>query len=138
MATNERTRDTRRDIPDILARIEVYKRAEIEAAKAQIPLDEIQRLADQALPPRGFAAAIDAHLAQGRPALIAEIKMASPSKMTGPSGLRSSFPRQGLCRGWRELPVRAHGPTLFPGTPGLSEAGTTGIWYPCRAQGLPL
>ena len=72
--------EIRRDMPDILVRIELYKREEIKAAKAKIPLDEIQRLADQAPPPRGFAAAIDAHLVQGRPALIAEIKKASPSK----------------------------------------------------------
>jgi indole-3-glycerol phosphate synthase len=76
---NERP-EIRRDMPDILARIELYKREEIKAAKAKISLDEIRRLADQAPPPRGFATAIEAHLVQGRPALIAEIKKASPSK----------------------------------------------------------
>jgi indole-3-glycerol phosphate synthase len=66
--------------PDILARIEAYKRKEILAAKEQITDDAIKRLAQQAPPPRGFAAAIESHLREARPALIAEIKKASPSK----------------------------------------------------------
>jgi indole-3-glycerol phosphate synthase len=65
---------------DVLARIEAYKRQEIAAAKAAVPQAEIERLANAASPARGFAAAIEAHLAQGRPALIAEVKKASPSK----------------------------------------------------------
>jgi indole-3-glycerol phosphate synthase len=67
-------------MPDILARIAAYKRKEIAEAKAQTPPDAMRRLAQQATPVRGFAAAIEAHLRQGRPALIAEIKKASPSK----------------------------------------------------------
>ncbi len=65
---------------DVLARIEAYKRQEIAAAKAAIPSAEIEALARSAPPTRGFAAAIERHLAEGRPALIAEIKKASPSK----------------------------------------------------------
>jgi len=65
---------------DVLARIEAYKRREIEAAKAATPLAAMQRRARDAAPPRGFSAAIERRLAQGKPALIAEIKKASPSK----------------------------------------------------------
>jgi indole-3-glycerol phosphate synthase len=65
---------------DVLARIEAYKRREIAAAKAAIPPAEIERRAREASPPRGFAAAIERHLGEGRPALIAEVKKASPSK----------------------------------------------------------
>ena len=65
---------------DVLARIEAYKRLEIAAAKARIAPREIERRAREAPPPRGFAAAIERHLAADRPALIAEIKKASPSK----------------------------------------------------------
>lgn len=65
---------------DILARIEAYKRKEIEAAKALVSPEEIRRRALAADAPRGFARAIETHLAAGRPALIAEIKKASPSK----------------------------------------------------------
>ncbi|MFL5109932.1 MAG: indole-3-glycerol-phosphate synthase TrpC, partial [Microvirga sp.] len=65
---------------DVLARIEAYKRLEIAAAKARIAPREIERRAREAPPARGFAAAIERHLAADRPALIAEIKKASPSK----------------------------------------------------------
>ena len=65
---------------DVLARIEAYKRQEIAAAKAAVPQAEIERRAQAASAPRGFAAAIETHLGQNRPALIAEVKKASPSK----------------------------------------------------------
>jgi indole-3-glycerol phosphate synthase len=65
---------------DVLSRIESYKRQEIAAAKAAVPQAEIERRAREVSPPRGFAEAIERHLAEGRPALIAEVKKASPSK----------------------------------------------------------
>jgi indole-3-glycerol phosphate synthase len=68
------------DLPDVLTRIAAYKRQEIAAAKQEVPLDAMRRLADGASPPRGFAVAIAEHISAARPALIAEIKKASPSK----------------------------------------------------------
>jgi indole-3-glycerol phosphate synthase len=65
---------------DVLARIEAYKRREIAAAKDRVPPQDIAALARAAAPPRGFVRAIETKLAEGRPALIAEIKKASPSK----------------------------------------------------------
>ncbi len=65
---------------DILKAIETYKRVEIAEAKARVPPSEIEKRALSADRPRGFARAIEAHLALDRPALIAEIKKASPSK----------------------------------------------------------
>jgi len=56
---------------DVLARIETYKRREIAEAKLRVPLAKLERRAAQAVPVRGFAAAIRSHLDAGRPALIA-------------------------------------------------------------------
>ena len=65
---------------DILAKIEDYKRREIESAKLRLPFVELEPLALAASPPRGFTLAIEKTIAAGKPALIAEIKKASPSK----------------------------------------------------------
>ena len=65
---------------DILERITQYKLEEIRVAKAARPLSVMEAAARQAPPVRPFADAIAAHMGAGRPALIAEIKKASPSK----------------------------------------------------------
>jgi indole-3-glycerol phosphate synthase len=67
-------------VPDILARILARKRAELEAARAAVPLAEVERRAATAPPPRDFVGALRARIAAGRPAVIAEMKRASPSK----------------------------------------------------------
>ncbi len=65
---------------DILRQIEAYKRKEITEAKLRMPLSTLERRAHEHDPPRGFVKATDAKLGEGRLALIAEIKKASPSK----------------------------------------------------------
>ncbi len=66
--------------PDVLHRILQRKAQEIAERSARTPLRELQARARDASPARGFAAAIEARIAAGTPAVIAEIKKASPSK----------------------------------------------------------
>jgi len=87
---------------DILLTIESYKRDEIAAARRARPLAMIEDAAGRAPAPRGFLAAIENRLAQGKHALIAEIKKASPSKGLiradfDPPALARAYARGGAC-----------------------------------------
>lgn len=65
---------------DILKRILARKAEEVAERSARLPLVELQARIADASPPRGFADAIASRIAKGEPAVIAEIKKASPSK----------------------------------------------------------
>jgi len=65
---------------DILARILATKRREVDEAKARMPFVQVREQAKAANAARGFASALRAKVANGKPAVIAEIKRASPSK----------------------------------------------------------
>jgi indole-3-glycerol phosphate synthase len=65
---------------DILADIAAYKRGEVRERRRATSTDAIETATKAASPPRGFRAALEAGRRPGRPALIAEIKKASPSK----------------------------------------------------------
>ncbi|AAZ98175.1 indole-3-glycerol phosphate synthase [Thiobacillus denitrificans ATCC 25259] len=65
---------------DILEKILATKRAEVAAGLARVPLAEMRARAEAAAPARDFVGALRAKRDAGRPAVIAEIKKASPSK----------------------------------------------------------
>ncbi len=65
---------------DILQKILARKREEVSARRETTPLDELKaRIAEQPVP-RGFADALRAKIAINAPAVIAEMKRASPSQ----------------------------------------------------------
>ncbi|MBI3546276.1 MAG: indole-3-glycerol phosphate synthase TrpC [Gammaproteobacteria bacterium] len=66
--------------PDILQKILARKAEEIGARASRLPLTELKPRAQAAPATRGFIAAIKNRLAVHKPAIIAEIKKASPSK----------------------------------------------------------
>lgn len=68
------------DMPDILAAIVSRKRDEVETAKAAHPRAEVEEAARKAPKVRDFQGALTAAAQPGRPALLAEIKKASPSQ----------------------------------------------------------
>lgn len=65
---------------DILNKIIATKREEVAAAMAAKPLSVVEAEARAQAAPRDFVGAIRGKIAAGRPAVIAEIKRASPSK----------------------------------------------------------
>jgi len=65
---------------DILDRILARKVEEIAARHAAVPLDDLVARVGDLPDTRGFAAAMEAKIAAGQPAVIAEVKKASPSK----------------------------------------------------------
>jgi indole-3-glycerol phosphate synthase len=67
-------------IPTVLQRILSRKAEEVAARRAVVSLAEVEREARAADVPRGFAKALSEQAQRKRPAVIAEIKKASPSK----------------------------------------------------------
>jgi indole-3-glycerol phosphate synthase len=82
----------------ILDTILQAKRAEISAARARLPLAGVEKLAREAPPPRDFVGALRARHAAGAPAVIAEVKRASPSKGL----LRPDFDPAAIARSYEQ------------------------------------
>src|SRR5487761_2527248 len=85
---------------DILARIMTTKAEEVISAQVDRPFAIVDAVARSAAAPRGFTAAIRSRVAAGRPAVIAEIKRASPSKGVlredfDPAAIAASYERAG-------------------------------------------
>ena len=68
------------DKSDILETILARKAVEVAERRARVPLEALQARLAGAPPVRGFADALRASIAAGNPAVIAEVKKASPSK----------------------------------------------------------
>jgi len=66
--------------PDILKKILQRKHEEVAERSEKINIDVLAQQAEQADPVRGFISAIEKNIVAHRPAVIAEIKKASPSK----------------------------------------------------------
>ncbi len=85
---------------DILQRILAAKAEEVGAAKARMPLADVDATARALEGPRNFEAALRTRIAAGNAAVIAEIKKASPSKGVlresfDPAAIASSYERAG-------------------------------------------
>lgn len=67
-------------IPTVLEKILTRKREEVSERRGRVGLTELERLAAAADPVRGFARSLQAQVRSKQPAVIAEVKKASPSK----------------------------------------------------------
>ena len=108
--------NTLMDAPDVLKKIASYKADEVAELREDISIQELREIARDLPRPRGFAKAI---LNASGPALICEVKKASPSKGI----IREDFNPVAIARSYEEggatcLSVLTDGPG-FMGSPAI-------------------
>jgi indole-3-glycerol phosphate synthase len=85
-------------VADVLERILAVKAEEIAKAKRRVGVTQMRRRAEEAGKPRDFAQALRLKIASGQPAVIAEIKKASPSRGL----LREQFDPAAIARSYAQ------------------------------------
>lgn len=86
------------EIPDILRKIVAHKTREVTLRMQAIPLAALRERLEEEPDVRGFADSIAARVRAGKPAVIAEIKKASPSKGV----LRADFDPASIARSYAQ------------------------------------
>jgi len=90
------------NMPSILQKILARKTEEVRERRTHLSLPELEQIARNASPVRGFAKALQARISQQQAAVIAEVKKASPSKGVlredfNPAAIAQSYQQGGAC-----------------------------------------
>lgn len=118
------------DLATILDQILAAKREEVDSARSRLDEQTLKAKVRDSAPPRQFEAALRAKLGRGFPAIIAEIKRASPSQglmkaEIDPAEIASSYEAAGAAC----LSVLTDGP-YFKGSPADLVAARSGCGLP--------